>query len=133
MAIKTYTWHYTVVPINDTYGFDLLITMQDFQPGLVSVNSNVTINFNSIKNVWMESEDEYIFEAFYKAGGYNANGKSSGQLYQNGCRYLANQGKGYRDIVRYYYNDSIINADDKYKICYLGKIRFFNSAKLCYK
>lgn len=124
MAIKTYTWHYKIVPIDSVHGVNIKNTMQSYAPGKVSENSKVTSNYNAIKNIWMESYSGAIFEALYKKGTYGSqtNYKNSGELKQKGCRYLVDTtNKTFYECVHYYYDNSSASTG--------GKIRFFDENK----
>lgn len=121
IAIKTYTWHYKIVPIDSAHGVDIKNTMQSYRPDDVSINRKVTTDYNAVKDIWMESYSGAIFEAKYGAGSYNNNGKGGGRLMQNGCRYLVSHGKSLYGCLHYYYDNSEASRD--------GAIRFFDSDK----
>lgn len=124
MAIKTYTWHYKIVPIDSVHGVNIKNTMQSYAPGKVSENSKVTSNYNVIKNIWMESYSGAIFEALYRKGTYGdqTNCKNGGELKQEGCRYLVDKkNKTFYGCVHYYYDNSSASTG--------GKIRFFDNNK----
>lgn len=121
VAIKTYTWHYKIVPIDSAHGVDIKNTMQAYEPTLVDVNKKVTTDYNAVKDIWMESYSGAIFEASYGAGKENDAGKAGGRLMQNGCRYLVSQGKSLYDCLHYYYDNSTASSG--------GAIRFFDSDK----
>ena len=122
MAIKAYSWHYKIVPIDPAHGVDIKNTMQSYAPKKVDENPEVTKNYNKIKNVWMESHSGAIFESLYKLGSYDGSGKNKGELKQKGCKYLVNEkGKNFYKCVRYYYDNSPASAS--------GKIRFFDENK----
>lgn len=121
VAIKTYTWHYKIVPIDSAHGVDIKNTMQAYKPNDVSINKKVTTDYNAVKDVWMESNSGAIFEALYGAGSYNDAGKEGGRLMQNGCRYLVSQGKSLYGCLHYYYDNSTASSG--------GAIRFFDSNK----
>lgn len=107
VAIKTYTWHYLLVPILPSMAINITTKMQAYRPDKVSENSNVTSNYNAIKDIWMESSEGYIFEALYKAGGYNENGLCGGELKQNGVRYLIDEcGYTWQKAISYFYSNS---------------------------
>ncbi len=40
---------------------------------------------------------------------------------------------GDKNMLRYYYNDSIINKGEGLRECHVGTIRFFDSNKKCFK
>ena len=42
MAIKTYTWHFLLVPKSDTMGYDITTKMQAYAPSYISENKKVT-------------------------------------------------------------------------------------------
>ena len=80
IAIKTYTWHYKIVPIDPTHSVDIKNTMQSYKPEKISENKKVTSDYNAVKNIWMESYKGNIFAAGYGAGDYNSSGKNGGRL-----------------------------------------------------
>ncbi len=122
LAIKTYTWHYKIVPIDPAHGVDIKNTMQSYQPTKVSENSKVTTDYNTVKDIWMESYKGAIFEAGYGAGSYDGTGQNGGRLMQNGCRYLVeNKSKTFYGCLHYYYDSSTASED--------GAIRFFDKDK----
>ena len=82
IAIKTYTWHYKIVPIDPTHSVDIKNTMQSYKPEKISENKKVTSDYNAVKNIWMESYKGNIFAAGYGAGDYNSSGKNGGRLMQ---------------------------------------------------
>ena len=102
-AIKTYTWHYKIVPIDPTHSVDIKNTMQSYKPEKISENKKVTSDYNAVKNIWMESYKGNIFAAGYGAGDYNSSGKNGGRLMQNGCRYLVDKKKySFYQCLHYY-------------------------------
>ena len=108
IAIKTYTWHYKIVPIDPTHSVDIKNTMQSYKPEKISENKKVTSDYNAVKNIWMESYKGNIFAAGYGAGDYNSSGKNGGRLMQNGCRYLVDKKKySFYQCLHYYYDYSI--------------------------
>ena len=62
MAIKTYTWHFLLVPKNDAMGYDITTKMQAYAPSYISENKKVTEDMEAVHNVWMESYKGAIFE-----------------------------------------------------------------------
>ena len=62
IAIKTYTWHYKIVPIDPTHSVDIKNTMQSYKPEKISENKKVTSDYNAVKNIWMESYKGNIFD-----------------------------------------------------------------------
>lgn len=122
VAIKTYTWHYKIVPIDSAHGVDIKNTMQSYKPDDVSINKKVSSDYEAVKDVWMESNGGAIFEALYGAGKYDDSGKAGGRLMQNGCRYLVDKkGKSLYDCLHYYYDSSSASNG--------GAVRFFDSNK----
>lgn len=124
MAIKTYTWHFLIVPKNDAMGYDITTKMQAYAPSYISENKKVTEDMEAVHNVWMESYRGAIFEANYIAGSKNSAGKSkSGRLLQNGCEYMIRTGKCATcyECLHYYYDNS--------KASNGGPVRFFDSNK----
>ena len=124
IAIKTYTWHYKIVPIDPTHSVDIKNTMQSYKPEKISENKKVTSDYNAVKNIWMESYKGNIFAAGYGAGDYNSSGKNGGRLMQNGCRYLVDQKKySFYQCLHYYYDYSIDGSTG-------GPLRFFDNNKI---
>ena len=124
IAIKTYTWHYKIVPIDPTHSVDIKNTMQSYKPEKISENKKVTSDYNAVKNIWMESYKGNIFAAGYGAGDYNSSGKNGGRLMQNGCRYLVDKKKySFYQCLHYYYDYSIDGSTG-------GPIRFFDNNKI---
>lgn len=123
IAIKTYTWHYKIVPIDPVHSVDIKNTMQAYKPSKVSENKKVTSDYNAVKNIWMESYKGNIFAAGYGAGKYNDTGEHGGRLMQNGCRYLVKK-KNYSfyKCLHYYYDYSDAGSTG-------GPLRFFDSKK----
>lgn len=123
-AIKTYTWHYKIVPIDPTHSVDIKNTMQSYKPEKISENKKVTSDYNAVKNIWMESYKGNIFAAGYGAGDYNSSGKNGGRLMQNGCRYLVDKKKySFYQCLHYYYDYSIDGSTG-------GPLRFFDNNKI---
>ena len=124
IAIKTYTWHYKIVPIDPTHSVDIKNTMQSYKPQKISENKKVTSDYNAVKNIWMESYKGNIFAAGYGAGDYNSSGKNGGRLMQNGCRYLVDKKKySFYQCLHYYYDYSIDGSTG-------GPLRFFDNNKI---
>ena len=124
IAIKTYTWHYKIVPIDPTHSVDIKNTMQSYKPEKISENKKVTSDYNAVKNIWMESYKRNIFAAGYGAGDYNSSGKNGGRLMQNGCRYLVDKKKySFYQCLHYYYDYSIDGSTG-------GPLRFFDNNKI---
>ena len=124
IAIKTYTWHYKIVPIDPTHSVDIKNTMQSYKPEKISENKKVTSDYNAVKNIWMESYKGNIFAAGYGAGDYNSSGKNGGRLMQNGCRYLVDKKKySFSQCLHYYYDYSIDGSTG-------GPLRFFDNNKI---
>jgi len=124
IAIKTYTWHYKIVPIDPTHSVDIKNTMQSYKPEKISENKKVTSDYNAVKNIWMESYKGNIFAAGYGAGDYNSSGKNGGRLMQNGCRYLVDKKKySFYQCLHYYYDYSIDGSTG-------GPLRFFDNNKI---
>lgn len=124
IAIKTYTWHYKIVPIDPTHSVDIKNTMQSYKPEKISENKKVTSDYNAVKNIWMESYKGNIFVAGYGAGDYNSSGKNGGRLMQNGCRYLVDKKKySFYQCLHYYYDYSIDGSTG-------GPLRFFDNNKI---
>lgn len=124
IAIKTYTWHYKIVPIDPTHSVDIKNTMQSYKPEKISENKKVTSDYNAVKNIWMESYKGNIFAAGYGAGDYNSSGKNGGRLIQNGCRYLVDKKKySFYQCLHYYYDYSIDGSTG-------GPLRFFDNNKI---
>lgn len=124
IAIKTYTWHYKIIPIDPTHSVDIKNTMQSYKPEKISENKKVTSDYNAVKNIWMESYKGNIFAAGYGAGDYNSSGKNGGRLMQNGCRYLVDKKKySFYQCLHYYYDYSIDGSTG-------GPLRFFDNNKI---
>lgn len=124
IAIKTYTWHYKIVPIDPTHSVDIKNTMQSYKPEKISENKKATSDYNAVKNIWMESYKGNIFAAGYGAGDYNSSGKNGGRLMQNGCRYLVDKKKySFYQCLHYYYDYSIDGSTG-------GPLRFFDNNKI---
>ena len=124
IAIKTYTWHYKIVPIDPTHSVDIKNTMQSYKPEKISENKKVTSDYNAVKNIWMESYKGNIFAAGYGAGDYNSSGKNGGRLMQNGCRYLVDKKKySFYQCLHYYYDYSLDGSTG-------GPLRFFDNNKI---
>ena len=124
IAIKTYTWHYKIVPIDPTHSVDIKNTMQSYKPEKISENKKVTSDYNAVKNIWMESYKGNIFAAGYGAGDYNSSGKNGGRFMQNGCRYLVDKKKySFYQCLHYYYDYSIDGSTG-------GPLRFFDNNKI---
>lgn len=124
IAIKTYTWHYKIVPIDPTHSVDIKNTMQSYKPEKISENKKVTSDYNAVKNIWMESYKGNIFAVGYGAGDYNSSGKNGGRLMQNGCRYLVDKKKySFYQCLHYYYDYSIDGSTG-------GPLRFFDNNKI---
>ena len=115
-------WGGKTTTFDGVHGVDIKNTMHSYKPDDVSINSNVTSDYNAVKGIWMESYSGAIFEAGYGAGSYNDSGSAGGRLMQNGCRYLVDKkGKSLYGSLHYYYNNSTASSD--------GAIRFFDDDK----
>lgn len=92
-------WGGKTTTFDGVHGVDIKNTMHSYKPDDVSINSNVTSDYNAVKGIWMESYSGAIFEAGYGAGSYNDSGSAGGRLMQNGCRYLVDKkGKSYMAV-----------------------------------
>jgi len=125
IAIKTFTWHYVIVPQNPTLGYDLTYASQSYVPDKVSENAKVQKDYDSVKDVWMESYGGAIFAAYYKKGKYEDQSslKNGGEFKQEGARWLYKNkvATTYKALLKYYYDDSSASTG--------GAIRFFDSKK----
>lgn len=125
IAIKTFTWHYIIVPQNPTAGYDLTYASQSYVPGKISENKKVTEDYNAVKDVWMESNGGAIFAAYYKKGEYadQSSLKNGGDFKQEGARWLKDNkiATTYKALLKYYYDNSSASTG--------GAIRFFDSKK----
>ena len=125
IAIKTFTWHFLIVPKGPTEGYDVTYALQSYQPTLVSENKIVTTDYNTVKGVWMESYKGAIFEASYKKGKYQDQTtlKNCGEFKQDGARWLKDNkvATTYKALLKYYYDDSSASTG--------GAIRFFDGNK----
>lgn len=126
LAIKTFTWHYIILPHGATEGYDLNSSQQAYVPDKVSENSKVTTDYNTVKSVWMESAGGAIFIAYYKAGTYanQSSYKNGGELKQNGSRWLLDNDSSITNcykVLHYYYDSSTASTG--------GAIKFFNDSK----
>ena len=125
IAVKTFTWHYLIIPKNPTEGYDLNYLQQSYKPDKVSENTKVTEDYDAVKSVWMESYGGAIFAAYYKAGvnSDQSKYKNGGEFKQNGALWLYNNDVAttYKDLLKYYYDSSSASKD--------GAIRFFDDNK----
>lgn len=127
VAIKTFTWHYLIIPKLPSMSIHITTKMQAYRPDKVNENPKVTSDYNVIKDLWMESSEGYIFEASYKAGTYGLVGRNNGDLKQNGVRYLVEEcGYRWQNTLDYFYSYSDKSAGqitlfDKYKNVILYK------------
>lgn len=125
IAIKTFTWHYIIIPHGSTEGYDLNYAQQSYKPNNVSENKKVTEDYNAVKSVWMESNGGAIFIAYYKLGTYGSqsNYKNGGEFKQAGARWLYdnNVATTYKSLLKYYYDSSSASTG--------GAIRFFDDKK----
>lgn len=125
IAIKTFTWHYIIVPHGAAEGYDLNSAQQSYVPDKVSENSQVTTDYNKVKSVWMESNSGAIFTAYYKFGTYRdqAKYKNGGEFKQAGALWLKDNNKAttYKALLKYYYDSSSASTG--------GAIRFFDDKK----
>ena len=103
-------------------GINLLENWQSYRPDKVQENPKVTKQYNTLKNIWMESYQGYIAEALYREGTYSASGWHDGILQQTGSRFLEKQlNMDFYQILHYYYDDSSFSNG--------GAIRFFDQNK----
>lgn len=147
LAIKTYTWYHIIHPSDIGRGVYLKLWKkssdglqyggsQCYAPYVVNENPQVTIDYTSMKDVWMESALGYIFEARYESYrsdkykdinyGYSMYRTKTDPnvdyvaLSQDGCRYLADKHNyNVYQILRYYYSDSKISK---------GAVKFFTTS-----
>lgn len=153
MAIKTFTWYHIINPRDpdrgvhlrkyltyDNNGNEDVQSDQCYAPNTVSQNTQVTVDYNEVKDIWMEDSNKRIFEACHQlvpkakydsdGDGINDYGYSLYRskddpdtnreyLNQNGCRYLVDH-RNYNvyNILRYYYSFSRVSS---------GGIKFFTS------
>lgn len=122
IAIKTYTWHYKIVPIDPAHSVDIKNTMQSYQPDKDTSNKKIVTDYNAVKSIWMESYKGNIFAAGYGAGKEDSSGKNGGRLMQNGCVYLAKKGYTKYEMLHYYYDNSTDGSTG-------GSLRFFDDNK----
>lgn len=121
IAIKTYTWHFMIIPKEPERSGHLTTKQQSYQPGKVNENLNIYGDYDAVCDRWMESSEGYIFEASYKAGEKGKAGtKHGGELKQWGSVYLAGQGYKWNEILHYYYDCSGVSGDG---------VRIFNNQK----
>lgn len=125
IAIKTFTWHYIIIPFGAAKGFDVDYTLQSYLPKKISENPKVTTNYNAVKSVWMESNGGAIFTAYYKLGYYEdqIKHKHGGEFKQEGARWLRDNkiATSYKKLLKYYYDSSSASTG--------GAIRFFDDNK----
>ena len=125
IATKTFTWHFIIVPKGASEGYDINYVQQDYQPTRISENRKTTVDYNSVRDIWMESYRGAIFEASYKAG-YDKDPsayKEKGEFKQNGALWLYenNVVTDYKGLLKYFYDNSLHSQG--------GPIRFFDSMK----
>lgn len=125
IAIKTFTWHYLIIPHGATEGYDLNYEQQSYVPSKISENSKVTDDYNAVKNVWMESHSGAIFIAYYKKGAEKdqEDFRHKGEFKQLGALWLYKNNKAttYKSLLKYYYDSSSASTG--------GAIRFFDNNK----
>ena len=121
IAIKTYTWHFIILPKEPERSGNITTRQQEYAPEKKDENPNIYIDYSAVRNRWMESSEGYIFEAAYKSGDWDRPGnQNSGDLKQRGCYYLANKGYKWYQMLHYYYDNSNVSG---------GAIRLFDSNK----
>lgn len=125
IAIKTFTWHYLIIPHGAAEGYDVNSVQQNYYPSKISENPKVTTDYNAVKSVWMESYKGAIFVAHYKQGKYEEpiQYKNNGEFKQEGARWLYDNGKvrTYKALLKYFYDSSDASTG--------GPIRFFDHDK----
>lgn len=129
IAIKTFVWHYYIVPMDVNAGYNLNNIQIAYKPyqDVTNVNINrISNDVSAVKRIWMESASGKIFAAYFKKGEYNGNGKNGGELKQDGSRFLAANGYSETGILHYYYDNSSASQ--------AGPVQFFyTTGEISYK
>lgn len=108
MAIKMCGWWAHVAGYRASEGCDLKYGDVAYK-STYTKKSEITNAISSTKGNHIVSFDGKLFYTAYFAGSNNGDGQSSGQLRQNGSNYLARQGRNWKDIIHYYYDNSSYN------------------------
>lgn len=129
IAIKTFVWHYYILPMDVNAGYHLNNIQIAYKPyqEVNNVNINrISSDVLAVNRIWMESASGKIFAAYFKKGVYSGNGKNGGELKQEGSRFLAVNGYSRLEILHYYYDNSSASQT--------GPVQFFyTTGEPCYK
>ena len=109
MAIKMCGWWAHAANYRASEGCDLKYGDVAFAT-TYRETSEINSAISAVINNAVLSSGRKLFYTAYIAGSSDGSGAGSGQLRQNGSNYLARQGKNWRDIMHYYYDNSSYNS-----------------------
>ena len=105
MCVKMVGWFRVADETHSSDGYDVNMSDQTYKAN--TATTNCTNAINAISGIGMHVVDGYLFYPSYWNGNRDQKGEqSSGKLEQLGTQVLAKEGKGYFDILRYYYDYS---------------------------
>lgn len=119
LAVKNYGWWRVLNPRNASSGFDIEDNQDDqiYNPEKHNISSSsysrLMGHVNDVWNVIMVNSEKKVFKAMYATGNStNHTYQHRGRLYHYGAKVFAEQGRGYKWILEYYYSYSSRNDSD---------------------
>lgn len=113
ITVKMFAWYHIINPKFPEYNAALTDRASDSQVFLVqSSNPNTDAAIDAVPYGLETSVSLSLFETGYRAGSYDGSGYHSGLAYQNGSKYLADNGYNYSQILHYYYDNSYITNNE---------------------
>lgn len=107
MAVKMYGWYNVYHPIYSGINANVYDNTNSHVFIVNSEKTSTTQAINDVGGIGMETYmAKQLFVPSYRKGTYSSSGYHGGILYQEGSRYLADQGNGYVSILKYYYDAS---------------------------
>lgn len=120
VAIKMMGWYCHASGYYDEYGYDIVgVNTSGYTPivaydhgnfhGCLESNiARITSLVNNCTRYYMLTSDGKLFDSNYRAGSEGSAGEEGGgRLFQYGSNYLAQHGYDWREILHYYYDNSI--------------------------
>ncbi len=112
ICVKMFGWYHVYYPKFPQYNAALTDRASDSQVFTVLTEHPRTTAAINATPFGLQTWDTYqIFETGYRAGAYDDSGYHSGIAYQNGSRYLADNGYGFYEILHYYYDYSPVTGN----------------------
>lgn len=113
LAVKNYGWWRVLNPRKASSGYDIVDNVDDqiYNPEKHNISSSsysrLMGHVNDVWNVIMVNSEKKVFKAMYATGNStNHTYQHRGRLYHYGAKVFAEQGRGYKWILEYYYSYS---------------------------